>query len=153
LKNEPIPLVISPGPGKPEDYPLTAQLLDHLIPKVPILGICLGHQMLGVRAGGKIIRDKDPWHGTAERITIEHKNWFTAGIPTDFWAITYNSLVVELDGPKNGDWQALAFDRKKQLMMLSHRDLPIASVQFHPESFASDNVETLARNFLQKIQR
>ncbi len=152
LKNEPIPLVISPGPGKPTDYPLTLRLLDQLIPKVPILGICLGHQMLGVRAGGKIVRAEDPWHGTQEKVTIASNSWFTEGLPSEFLAITYNSLVVDLGSTNNNDWQPLAFDTKKQLMMLSHRELPLASVQFHPESFGSPHLDVLARNFLGRIK-
>jgi anthranilate synthase/aminodeoxychorismate synthase-like glutamine amidotransferase len=152
LKNDPIPLVISPGPGKPDNYPLTMRVLDHLMPKVPILGICLGHQMLGVKAGGKIIRAEDPWHGTRETVTIETNNWLTDGLSQTFHAITYNSLVVDLSESKNSDWLPLAFDPKKQLMMLSHRDLPLASVQFHPESFNSPHLDALARNFLSRVQ-
>ena len=152
LKKNMTPIIISPGPGSPKDYPETLSLLNEAFTKVPLLGICLGHQMLGTIAGGKIKKAIDPWHGTATEIKVAAKNWFSQELPESFNAVVYNSLIVDLDQKNSSDWQVLGVDQKNQLMMLSHRDLPIASVQFHPESFASDNVETIARNFLQKIK-
>jgi carbamoylphosphate synthase small subunit len=151
LKKNMTPIIISPGPGSPKDYPETLSLLNEAFTKVPLLGICLGHQMLGTLAGGKIRKALDPWHGTTTEIKVETKNWFSRELPERFNAVVYNSLIVEFEQETPSDWQALGVDKQNQLMMLSHRDLPIASVQFHPESYASDTVETIARNFLQKI--
>ena len=160
LKSNPIPTVISPGPGSPTDYPLTLELLNSIYTKVPVLGICLGHQMLGHLAGHTVSKAQEPWHGTIEEIHVHHNNWFTAGLPASFRATVYHSLIVTMnatssDAPKAlhlDPWLALAFDTKKQLMMLSHRELPVASVQFHPESFGSQSLEVLAQNFLGTVK-
>jgi anthranilate synthase component 2 len=146
------PIVISPGPGKPKDYPATVSLIKQAMPSVPILGICLGHQMIGELAGGEIIKAKDTWHGTLGEIKISQKNWFTAGLNDNFRAVTYNSLVVQMPDNPNSEWSILAKDRHGQVMMLSHKTRDIASVQFHPESFASDDLSVLAKNFLSRLK-
>jgi anthranilate/para-aminobenzoate synthase component II len=185
LKHNPIPTVISPGPGSPADYPRTLDLMQSIYQKVPVLGICLGHQILGVLAGYSITRAVAPWHGTKEEIQLRHTNWLTAGLPPTFLATVYNSLVIEslvikslvieslvieslaIDslvieqkdeaksqpvGSPQDSWQGLAYDTKNQLMILSHRELSVASVQFHPESFGSEHLDVLARNFLNQIK-
>ena len=161
LKNNPIPTVISPGPGSPTDYPLTLDAIKNIYTKVPVLGICLGHQMLGLLAGHTITKAEDPWHGTSEDIHLHDENWLTAGLPSSFQAIVYHSLVVTMRGPSAqtnkspplDPWLALAFDSKNQLMMLCHVELPVASMQFHPESFGSQSLEIIAKNFLAKIKK
>ncbi len=141
------PIVISPGPGKPSDYPSTKQLLKKAMGKVPVLGVCLGHQMIGDVAGGTIQKAKDPWHGTTFNVTVKEANWMTEGLPKKFTTVSYNSLVVDLKISNKNEWQILAEDEHGQAMMLSHTKLPIGSVQFHPESFASDDLSVIARNF------
>lgn len=153
LKNKPIPTVISPGPGSPKDYPQTLKLVEKLLPVTPVLGICLGHQILGILAGGQINRAKNPWHGTAAKIKVLEKNWFTDGLPENFDAITYNSLVVALPESSWKNWERLAINDNEEIMMMSHNHLPVASVQFHPESFGSEYGETLAKNFLKEIRK
>ena len=152
LRKNLTPIVISPGPGKPKDYPATISLIEHAMPSVPIFGVCLGHQMIGELAGGKIIKAKDTWHGTVENVEILQKNWFTAGLTDSFRAVTYNSLVVQIPDNENSEWSILAKDRHGQAMMLCHKTRDIASVQFHPESFASDDLSVLAKNFLSRIK-
>ena len=151
LKNSPVPLVISPGPGKPKDYPRTLDTVQSIMGKVPVLGICLGHQMLGEIAGGEIIRAAAPWHGTTSTIEVITKNWFTENLPDQFNAICYNSLVVKLPPSSHQDWLTLGTNQANELMIMSHKALPIASVQFHPESFASEFGDQLATNFLRTI--
>ena len=152
LRKNLTPIVISPGPGKPEDYPATLSLLELAMPSVPILGVCLGHQMIGELAGGKIVKAKDTWHGTVEKIEILQKNWFTAGLGDNFKAVTYNSLVVQMPDSTESEWFILAKDRHGQAMMLCHKTREVVSVQFHPESFASDDLTVLAKNFLSRIK-
>jgi anthranilate synthase/aminodeoxychorismate synthase-like glutamine amidotransferase len=151
LRNNLRPLVISPGPGKPQDYPATLSLINDAISKVPILGICLGHQMIGEMAGGTIKTAIEPWHGTVHTIQTLKENWFTAGLKTQFKAVAYNSLVIDMNDAPAARWLVLAEDSYGQAMVLSHADLKVASVQFHPESFASDDLSILAKNFIAQI--
>jgi anthranilate synthase/aminodeoxychorismate synthase-like glutamine amidotransferase len=141
------PIVISPGPGKPSDYSGTKQLLKKAIGNVPVLGVCLGHQMLGEAAGGIVQKAKDPWHGTTFKVTVKETNWMTKELPKIFTTVAYNSLIVDLKHTNKSEWCILAEDEYGQTMMLSHTKLPIGSVQFHPESFASDDLSIIARNF------
>jgi para-aminobenzoate synthetase component 2 len=151
LKNSPVPVVISPGPGKPSDYPRTIDTIKSVMSKVPILGICLGHQMLGEIAGGDIIHAQHPWHGKTSKILVSASGWFTEELPKEFNAICYNSLVVKLPSSALQHWQILATNTNSEIMMMSHKTLPIASVQFHPESFASECGDLLAKNFVRMI--
>ncbi len=151
VKYSPIPIVISPGPGRPSDYPRTLELLKNLIDKVPILGICLGHQMLGELAGGRIIKASNPWHGTTSSIRVTANNWFTENLPQQFNAIAYNSLVIDPQQICSKEWLALGSNQIGELMMMSHATKPIASVQFHPESFGSECGLTLAKNFIKRL--
>jgi anthranilate synthase/aminodeoxychorismate synthase-like glutamine amidotransferase len=148
LKKNPIPIVISPGPGSPAQYPLTCDVLFECMQKVPILGICLGHQMLGYISGAKIIRAKDPWHGTQQDIRISEKNWFTKDLDERILVTLYNSLVIDHLTLDDAQWNPCAFDSLNQLMMMIHNKNSIASVQFHPESFSSSDLTILAKNFM-----
>lgn len=146
------PIVISPGPGKPEDYPMTMSLIKQAIPLVPVLGICLGHQMIGQIAGGRIIKGRNTWHGTLGQIEITKQNWVTSGLTEQFKAVMYNSLVVDMSDADDSQWLVLARDNYGQVMILSHKNADVASVQFHPESFASDDLTALAKNFFRRIK-
>ena len=152
LKGNLTPLVISPGPGKPSDYPETLSVINEAIKSVPVFGICLGHQMLGEISGGRTIQGKNTWHGTKSKIHLKQRHWFTDGLPEIFEAVVYNSLVVDLGPESNQNWLDLGADQQDQLMILSHKKLPVVSVQFHPESFGSDNLIRLASNFLAKAR-
>jgi anthranilate synthase/aminodeoxychorismate synthase-like glutamine amidotransferase len=147
LEKNPVPVVISPGPGHPQDYPRILSLLSGIMHRVPILGICLGHQMIGVLAGGQIEKATDPWHGTTRIVKITTNHWITNRLPIEFSATMYNSLAVVLDTRSPGDWIQVAEDSLGDLMILAHKNLAICGVQFHPESFASTKLDDLARNF------
>lgn len=151
-KKENLPLVISPGPGSPHHYPATMSLINAQLECVPIFGICLGHQMLGLLAGCEIVRAKNPWHGTRKSnyLTLDH--WLVSGVPTTFNAVSYNSLVIQDKFSPDSDWQVAGIDDENQISILAHRSLPIGSVQFHPESFDSDDLTVIGRNFLKAIK-
>lgn len=153
LKNKPIPTVISPGPGKPQDYPLTLNLLKSIVPKMPVLGICLGHQMLAKIAGGEVKRAESPWHGTLSPIRVIEKNWLTKDISPEFNATCYNSLAIDLPANPLADWKVLAVNQYEEIMILSHAYLPVASMQFHPESFRTEHSSRIAKNFFDVISR
>lgn len=142
-------MVISPGPCSPRDAGRSMELLRRFSGKVPILGVCLGHQCVGAAFGGKVVRARRPLHGGASRIFHYGKGLF-AGIPDGFLAGRYHSLVVEGTG---ADLEITARSEEGEIMALRHRSHPTYGVQFHPESVLTEHGHKLLRNFLKAVKR
>jgi len=145
---EPSRVLISPGPGRPEQAGVTLEVIKTFGQRMPVLGVCLGHQAIGLAFGGQVIRAPLPVHGKTS--TVEHNSaGVFAGISTAFQAGRYHSLVVqETDLP--GDLEVTAHSREDGLVMgLRHRTLPIHGVQFHPESVLTNEGRRILRNFLE----
>lgn len=137
-------LVLSPGPGRPEAARVALEAVRRLAGQVPILGICLGHQVLATAFGGRVGRAPAPVHGKAEPVRHDGRGLFR-GLPQPMTAGRYHSLVVT-DLP--ADLEACAWSGDGCLMALRHRTLPIAGVQFHPDSFLTPEGGRLFRNVL-----
>lgn len=136
-------LVISPGPGHPDDAGVSVAAIRALTGRVPILGVCLGHQAIGVAFGGTVSPDQRPCHGRATAMTHDGHPLF-AGITSPFDAARYHSLAI--DEPVPDDLQVIA--RGDELIMaIVHERHPTYGVQFHPESILSEDGLTLLRNF------
>jgi len=145
LALDPEKIVISPGPGRPKQAGISLDLVKKAPRNVPILGVCLGHQVIAQAFGGKVVRTK-PVHGKTETIEHDGKTIF-AGIRSPFEATRYNSLTVSPKGvPRALQISARAPDR--EIMALRHRRRPIEGVQFHPESILTKNGKRLLSNFL-----
>jgi len=146
----PTAIVISPGPGVPADAGISIPLIRHLAGKVPILGVCLGHQAIGEAFGGKIVRAERLMHGKTSAVA-HAKDPLFEGIPSPFEAMRYHSLVVEPGScPADLEVTAWTADRPKgaEIMALRHRRLPVWGVQFHPESVGTDVGKGILANFL-----
>jgi anthranilate synthase/aminodeoxychorismate synthase-like glutamine amidotransferase len=140
-------IVISPGPGRPEDAGVTMALIERMGRATPILGVCLGHQAIGAVFGGRVVRAPVPMHGKTS--TIEHNGrGVFSGLTGPFQASRYHSLIVaEEDLP--AELEVTARTREDKLIMgLRHRQRPIHGVQFHPESILTDEGRKILRNFL-----
>ncbi len=145
-KMAPEKIVISPGPGRPEDAGISCQLIRELSGKIPILGVCLGHQAIGYVFGARIIRAKKLMHGKTSPIYHDNKGIFK-GLPNPFEATRYHSLLVESRSlPKI--LQVCAWTKDKEIMGLRHKELPLWGVQFHPESILTKEGKDLLLNFL-----
>jgi anthranilate synthase/aminodeoxychorismate synthase-like glutamine amidotransferase len=145
-KLKPTHIVISPGPGRPEDAGISCGVIKEFCGKVPILGVCLGHQCIGQVFGGKIIRARKLMHGKTSQI-YHDKTGIFAGINNPFCATRYHSLVVEKKSfPK--DLKVIAHTRDNEVMGLKHRKLNVWGVQFHPESIMTESGKKLLGNFL-----
>jgi len=141
-------IVISPGPGRPEDAGITVDLIRRCGTRTPILGVCLGHQAIGYAFGGQIIRAPRPMHGKTSSIEHDKRGMF-AGMATPFTASRYHSLIVAEEGfPSELEIAARTRD-EGTIMALRHRTLPIHGVQFHPESILTSNGRQMLRNFLE----
>jgi anthranilate synthase/aminodeoxychorismate synthase-like glutamine amidotransferase len=141
-------VLISPGPGRPEDAGVSNQVIAELGSEVPVLGVCLGHQCIGQVFGGEVVRAPQVMHGKTSWITHDGAGVF-AGLPEPFEATRYHSLVVQRDGlPDVLEVSAEAEDGT--IMGLRHRELPIEGVQFHPESILTAGGHQLLRNFLDR---
>ena len=141
-------IVISPGPGRPEDAGITMEVIRHLGPTIPILGVCLGHQAIGAVFGGSVVRALTPMHGKTSTIEHDGRGVFS-GINGPFTASRYHSLVVAEEGLP-ADLEVSARTREDNTIMgLRHRRWPIHGVQFHPESILTGEGRSLLRNFLQ----
>jgi para-aminobenzoate synthetase component 2 len=141
-------VIISPGPCTPNEAGASLSIVRELAGKVPILGICLGHQCVGQAFGGKIARAKHPLHGEASEISHEGTGIF-AGIPDRFSAGRYHSLIVELD--EDTPLKVTARSEDGEIMGLEHREYPVFGVQFHPESVLTEHGHDLLGNFLKLV--
>ena len=140
-------IVISPGPGRPEDAGITMDVIRELGPTIPILGVCLGHQAIGAVFGGSVVRAAAPMHGKTSTIEHDGRGVFT-GLTDPFVASRYHSLMVAESGLPD-DLEVSARTREDQTIMgLRHRRWPIHGVQFHPESILTEEGRRLLRNFL-----
>ncbi|MCT7952610.1 aminodeoxychorismate/anthranilate synthase component II [Ancylothrix sp. C2] len=143
-------VVISPGPGRPEDAGVSLDLIRELGPNIPVFGVCLGHQSIGQVFGGNVVRAPELMHGKTSQIHHTGTGVFK-GIESPFTATRYHSLVIERDTcPEVLEITAWVDDGT--IMGVRHRDYPhIEGVQFHPESILTDAGKQLLRNFLERL--
>ncbi|NDB95688.1 MAG: aminodeoxychorismate/anthranilate synthase component II [Verrucomicrobia bacterium] len=139
-------IVISPGPGTPADAGISMDLIRRFGPKLPILGVCLGHQSIGEVYGGKVVRAERLMHGKTSPIRHDGKGVF-AGLPNPFEATRYHSLLVEKESVP-ACLEVTADTAEGEIMGLRHREFPVHGVQFHPESILSKEGKDLLANFL-----
>ena len=140
--------MLSPGPCTPAEAGCSLELVRSLAARVPMLGICLGHQAIGAALGGRVVRAGEPVHGRASRIVHESKSVF-AGLPSPLTAGRYHSLVVERDSlPESLEITAWTDDGT--IMGLAHREWPLVGLQFHPESILTEMGYDLLANFLRR---
>jgi anthranilate synthase component 2 len=147
LSLSPGSIIISPGPGDPDHAGICLQLIkaaaEH---KIPLLGVCLGHQAIGQAFGGKVIRAPQPMHGRLSRVSHVEKGLFSA-IPSPYQVTRYHSLIVERD-TLPGELTITAETEDGLIMGLSHKTLPVHGIQYHPESIETEHGHALLRNFL-----
>jgi anthranilate synthase/aminodeoxychorismate synthase-like glutamine amidotransferase len=139
-------VLISPGPGRPEDAGLSNQVITTFAGRVPILGVCLGHQCIGQVYGGEVVRAPSIMHGKTSAIQHEGGGVF-AGLPSPLEATRYHSLVVAADSIPDV-LEVTARTEDGVVMGLRHRELDVEGVQFHPESILTEHGHDLLRNFL-----
>ena len=140
-------IVISPGPCAPEQAGISIAVIQNLAVRVPILGICLGHQAIGQAFGGKVVRARQVMHGKTSTVRHDGCGIF-AGVPDGFVATRYHSLVVDRHSmPACLSVTAQAEDG--EIMGLRHRDLPVEGVQFHPEALLTEHGHKMLQNFIQ----
>ena len=142
----PSAIVISPGPCTPDDAGVSLDVIGQLAGRVPIFGVCLGHQAIGQAFGGKVVRAREIMHGKTSMIHHDGKGVFK-GVPNPFEATRYHSLIVKSETLPL-DLEVTASTDDGLIMGLQHRTYPLHGVQFHPESIASENGHALLQNFL-----
>ena len=143
-------VVVSPGPGAPEDAGVSVDAIKHFAGKVPVLGVCLGHQCIGLAFGGRVDRATvGPVHGKTSEIAHEDHGVF-AGLPRPFTATRYHSLAIE-EETFPADLEVTARSEDGVVMGVRHRELAVEGVQFHPESVLTKDGPKLMRNFLDGV--
>ena len=145
-KLAPEALLISPGPGTPKDAGISLDVLQHFAGKIPILGVCLGHQCIGEAFGGKIVLAPRLMHGKTSLIHHNNKNMFHE-IPNPFEATRYHSLIIDNDSLPEC-LEVTAWTDEKEIMGIQHKRYLVTGVQFHPESILTSEGKRLLRNFL-----
>ena len=143
-------ILVSPGPCTPQEAGISIDVIRHFAGKVPLLGVCLGHQAIGAAFGGQVIRAKNLMHGKTSQVEHDGKTIF-CGLPSPMTATRYHSLIVAEDGlPADLEVSAWTRDRDgtRVIMGLRHRNFPVEGVQFHPESVLTEGGHQMIRNFL-----
>jgi anthranilate synthase/aminodeoxychorismate synthase-like glutamine amidotransferase len=139
-------IVISPGPCTPLEAGVSNEVIREFGGRVPVLGVCLGHQAIGHVFGGRVIRAKRPMHGKTSLIHHDGQRVF-AGLPTPLTATRYHSLIIERETLPDC-LQVTAETDSGEIMGVRHRDLPVEGVQFHPEAILTEHGHRMLRNFL-----
>jgi anthranilate synthase/aminodeoxychorismate synthase-like glutamine amidotransferase len=143
-------IVISPGPCTPQEAGISIDLIRHFAGKLPLLGVCLGHQAIGAAFGGKVVRASNLMHGKTSEVEHDGKTIFQ-NLPSPMTATRYHSLIVrESDLPAELEVSAWTTEKDgtRTIMGLRHRQFPVEGVQFHPESVLTDQGKKLVKNFL-----
>lgn len=147
---KPSHLIVSPGPCTPTEAGISVECIQKFMGKIPLLGVCLGHQSIGQATGGVIVRAKQLMHGKTDQIHHDNQGIF-AGLPNPLTATRYHSLVIRPD-TLNSDFIVSAWAEapggEKEIMAIRHRKLPVVGVQFHPESFLTEHGHEMLRAFL-----
>ena len=141
----PASIVISPGPGSPDDAGISVEAIRHFGPELPVLGVCLGHQSIAAAFGGRVIRAERIMHGKTSMILHDGRSIFQ-GIPNPFEATRYHSLIVEKESLPDC-FEISAWTEEGEIMGLRHREYAVEGVQFHPESILTDAGPSILRNF------
>ena len=151
LSTDPDAVVISPGPGEPADAGVSEEAIKEFARRVPVLGVCLGHQCIASTFGAKVVRaDVGPRHGKKERIAHDGTTIYE-GLPRPFDATRYHSLAIE-PGSLPDDLTVSAFAEDGTIMGVRHSQLPVEGVQFHPESILCDEGPKLLANFITRAE-
>ena len=144
-------IVLSPGPCTPNEAGICLDLIERLKDKLPILGVCLGHQAIGQAFGGKVVRSREVMHGKTSQ--IHHGRGVFKNLPSPYTATRYHSLMVGRDGLSDDleitAWTEFDDGEMDEIMGFRHKTLPIEGVQFHPESILTEHGHTLLKNFLE----
>jgi anthranilate synthase component 2 len=143
-------LVLSPGPCTPAEAGVCVEAIRYFAGKLPLLGVCLGHQAIGAALGGRIVRAQVQMHGKASTICNDGLGVFS-GLPERFSVVRYHSLAIERH-TMPADLIVSAETDDGEIMGVRHRGLPIEGVQFHPESIQSEHGHAMLRNFLERVQ-
>ena len=147
---KPSHLVVSPGPCSPAEAGISVAAIQHFAGKLPILGVCLGHQSIGAAFGGRIIRAQQLMHGKTSVVHTTQQGVF-AGLPKDFTVNRYHSLSIERSSCPD-ELEVTAWTDDGEIMGVKHRSLAVEGVQFHPESILTEHGHALLNNFLKMHQ-
>ena len=148
---KPARIVVSPGPCTPNEAGISVPAITHFAGKIPILGVCLGHQSIGQAFGGKIVHAKKLMHGKTSAIH-HHNNSVFRGLPAEFQATRYHSLVIERNSLPEC-LEVTAWTDDSEIMGVRHKTLPVEGVQFHPESILTEHGHAMLKNFLEGSRR
>ena len=144
-------IIISPGPGRPEDAGISVEIIKNLKSQIPILGICLGHQAIGYAFGAAVINADDIFHGKVSNIFHDNDNLFRK-IPSPFTATRYHSLIIK-EASLSNDFNIIARTSNNLVMGIKHVKYPLYGLQFHPESILTDYGFQIIKNFLDEDNR
>ena len=145
----PAQLVVSPGPGTPNEAGISLAAIRRFAGSMPILGVCLGHQAIGQAFGGRVIKAKRVMHGKVSTVRHDRRGVFS-GLPDGFTATRYHSLVVER-ATLPGCLEVTAESEEGEIMGLRHRTLPVEGVQFHPEALLTEHGHAMLKNFMDRF--
>lgn len=140
-------IIISPGPGNPQQAGICLEVIKRLSGKYPILGVCLGHQAIGEAFGGNVVHAPEIVHGKSDRIHILKESSLLKGMEEGFQAARYHSLIVEPESLPSC-LEVIAETKKHEIMALQHKEYKVYGVQFHPESIMTPEGRVILKNFL-----